>query len=219
MTSTKTSKEAIPLNYFTPKAYIQSDASSGLLSTRQGKRLIAVPAILLNSIQTTLLSEAGEAASMAFYTFGSGWGKSFYERTHQEIEAYYQVPISQMNATEYFATLQELWGVHGLGKIKVDFSYAKLGLLLVTIENSGISKITTEVNSKSFSLEAGLLSGWFSAQCHQDLTAQATDWHEQTDQTQYLIGARTQIEVIAEQAIAKGIKTSEILTNILQSDT
>lgn len=217
MRLTETSRAVIPSNYFAPRAYIQSEPSTGLLSTRQGKRLIAVPALLLNSIQSTLLTEAGEAASMAFYTFGFGWGKSFYERTREEIEVYYATSIAQMNAPEYFATLQQLWGVHGLGKITVDFSYAKSGLLLATIENSGISTVTDKVGSKSFSLEAGFLSGWFSTQTHQDLSARATDWSDQTDQprrTQYLIGAKPQIEEIDQTSIAKGLRTSEILNMI-----
>ncbi len=215
MTSTKILKDAIPFNYFASKSYIQSKPSTGLLSTPQGKRLIAVPALLINSIQTTLLSEAGEAASMAFYTFGFGWGRSFYERTRQEIEAYYETPIANMNAPEYFATLQQLWGVHGLGKITIDFAHSKSGLLLVTIKNSGISMPTINSGSKSFSLEAGLLGGWFSTQTHQDLGASASDWNELTLCTEYLIGAKSQIEVIEEQYISKGMRTAEILPNFM----
>jgi len=91
----------IPSNYFLPRAYVQSDPASGLLSTRQGKRLIAIPEMLIDSIHETLLAEAGEAASMAFYTFGSSWGKSFYDRARKEIEVYYQTAIAQMNAPEF----------------------------------------------------------------------------------------------------------------------
>ena len=136
---TEMRRETIPGNYFNPRAYVKSDSASGLLSTRQGKRLIAIPEFLIQSIHQTLISEAGEAASMAFYTFGLSWGKSFYERVKKEIEIYYETSISQMNAAEFFATVQQLWGVHGLGKITVDFSSSKHGLLLVTIENSSIS--------------------------------------------------------------------------------
>ncbi|WP_425214990.1 hypothetical protein [Tumidithrix helvetica] len=214
MKLTNIQSEVIPSNYFAPRAYLQSEPSTGLLSTRQGNRLLAVPSLLLDSIQKTLLLEAGEAASMAFYTFGFGWGKSFYERVRKEIELYYETSISLMNAPEFFATLQQIWGVHGLGRIIVDFSFAKEGLLLVTIENSGISTVQEASVSKSFSLEAGLLGGWFSAQTHQDLSACATDWFSQPQRTQYLIGAKPQIQQIEEKLITQGMRTTAILKKI-----
>lgn len=181
--------QRIPSNYFSPKSYVRSEPSTGLLSTPQGKRLIAIPDLLIDSINSTLLTEAGEAAYMAFYTFGLGWGQSFYERTHAEIEVYYDKAIAQMNAPEYFATLQQLWGVHGLGKIVVDFLRSPDGILLVTVENSGISKIVPNSDSKSFSIEAGFLAGWFSAFTRQQLTAQAIQWD--TNYIQYQIEAKT----------------------------
>jgi len=194
MNATQMERKAIPSNYFSPRAYVESDPASGLLSTRQGKRLIAIPEMLIDSIHETLLAEAGEAASMAFYTFGSSWGKSFYDRARKEIEVYYQTAIAQMNAPEFFAILQELWGVHGLGKIMVDFSNAKEGLLVVTIENSGISKIVANAESKTFSIEAGFLAGWFSALTHQDLDACAAMWNINLSKTEYLIGTKSHIE-------------------------
>jgi uncharacterized protein len=189
-------RNSIPSNYFSPRAYVQSEPASGLLSTRQGKRLIAIPEMLINSIHETLLAEAGEAASMAFYTFGYSWGKSFYARARKEIETYYQNSISLMNAPEFFAILQELWGVHGLGKIMVDFANANDGLLLVTVENSGLSKIIPNAESKSFSVEAGFLAGWFSAFTHQDLGAYATKWNLNKKRSEYLIGTKAQIDLM-----------------------
>lgn len=209
---TEMRRETIPGNYFNPRGYVKSDPASGLLSTRQGKRLIAIPELLIQSIHQTLVSEAGEAASMAFYTFGFSWGKSFYERVKKEIEIYYETSISQMNAAEFFATVQQLWGVHGLGKITVDFSPAKHGLLLVTIENSSISIPQSQAESKAFSVEAGFLSGWFSANAHQDLGACATDWHQ--SRTEYLIGAKSHLEQIEVNFISKGMRTSAILAKI-----
>jgi len=211
---TEMRRESIPANYYTPRAYVKSEPSSGLLSTRQGKRLIAIPEILMDSIHETLLSEAGEAASMAFYTFGLSWGRSFYDRIRKEIEIYYETAIAQMNAAEFFATVQQVWGVHGLGKMIVDFSYAAEGLLLVTVENSGISVVKGKAESKAFSVEAGFLAGWFSAQTHQDLSACATDWFHKPRSTQYLVGAKPQIDQIAETLVSKGLRTAAILEKI-----
>jgi uncharacterized protein len=207
-------KESIPSSYFNPRAYVKSDPATGLLASRQGKRLIALPELLINSIHDTLHEEAGEAAPIAFYTFGFSWGKSFYERMRKELETYSGCPIAEMNAPEFFATLQQLWAVHGLGKIVVDFSFAQQGLLLVTVENSGISKISADSVSKSFSVEAGFLGGWFSAQTQRDLAARATDWNLELNRTQYLVGAKSQIEQIESQFISRGKKTQDIIENI-----
>jgi uncharacterized protein len=190
MNATQIRPERIPSNYFAPKGYVLSEPASGLMSTPQGKRLIAIPEMLINSINATLVEEAGEAAYMAFYTFGSSWGKSFYERVHKEIEVYYKIAIAQMNAPEFFAIVQQLWGVHGLGKIMVDFSKAKEGILMVTVENSGISKFAPNAESKSFSIESGFLGGWFSAFAGQDLLASATEWDYSSGCIKYLIAAK-----------------------------
>jgi uncharacterized protein len=191
MNSTQVRPESIPANYFSPRAYLQADSASGLLSNPQGKRLIAIPEILLNCIHETLLTEAGEAASMAFYTFGYSWGKSFYARVAKEIERYYGIAIANMNAPEFFAILQQLWAVHGLGKIIVDFTHAQDGLLLVTIENSGILKVHADAEVKSFSVEAGFLGGWFSALTGQNLTGAATEWDLDSKRIQYMIEVKT----------------------------
>jgi len=76
----------------------------------------------------------------------------------------------------------------------VDFSNAKEGLLVVTIENSGISKIVANAESKTFSIEAGFLAGWFSALNHQDLDACAAMWNINLSKTEYLIGTKSHIE-------------------------
>lgn len=207
-------KESIPSSYFNPRAYVKSNPATGLLASRQGKRLIALPELLINSIHDTLREEAGEAAPIAFYTFGFSWGKSFYERMRKELEVYNGCSIDEMNAPEFFATLQQLWGVHGLGQIMVDFSFAKQGLLLVTIENSGISKIEATSVSKSFSVEAGFLGGWFSAQTQHGLSACATDWNAELRRTQYLVGAKSQIEQIESKFITQGMRTQAIVENM-----
>jgi len=84
-------------------------------------------------------------------------------------------------------------------------------LLLVTIKNSSISNPQDQNESKAFSVEAGFLSGWFSANTHQDLSTCATDWGQAT---QYLVGAKSHIEQIQADFIAKGMRTSAILAKL-----
>jgi uncharacterized protein len=197
----------IPANCFTPKSYVKSHPATGLLSTRHGDRLIAVPELLLRSIPKTLRAEAGEASYLALYTFGEGWGKSFCSRVLQDIHQYYRQPIMKSIANEFFVSIQDAWAVHGLGRPSIDFSLSKQGLLLVTISNSGISEpgaIESDPCYRSFSLEAGFLAGWFSLLTEQKLRACAANWEQAPTSIQFLIGAIPHIETIERSVLSNG---------------
>jgi hypothetical protein len=200
-------REPVPASYFNSKSYLKSDGQTGLLFTRQGSRLIAVPETLMESIFQTLAEEAGEASQLALYTFGLSWGKSFFQRTKKELEIYFAQPLSQMITADFFATMVQAWAVHGLGRPIVDFSFCKKGILIVTIENSGISN-----GREGFELEAGFLGGWFSAQTRQDLAACLGDAGKFPRRAQYLIGGRTHIQDLEEKYISKGKTTPTIVS-------
>ncbi len=198
---------AIPGNCFNHKSYIKSDPALGLLSTRHGSRLMAVPEVLMRSIPNTLRAEAGEASYLALYTFGENWGKSFCDRVLQDIYQYYREPILETIAAEFFVHVQEAWAVHGLGRPSIDFSLSKQGLLAVTIANSGISgtnPIETDATYRSFSLEAGFVAGWFSLLTNKSLRACAITWQEQPASMQFLVGATPHIENIERSALERG---------------
>lgn len=202
-------REPVPASYFNSKSYIKSDGKTGLLYSRHGSRLMAVPEMLMGSIFQTLAEEAGEASQLALYTFGFSWGKSFFQRSKKELEIYFAIPLSQMVTADFFATMVQAWAVHGLGRPIVDFSFCKKGILIVTIENSGISN-----NKEGFELEAGFLGGWFSAQTHQDLAGCLGDRSTFPRRAQYLIGGRNHIRDLEEKYINKG-KTTPTFVNYL----
>ncbi len=202
-------REPIPASYFNSKSYLKSNEATGLLYSRHGNRLLAVPQILMESIFQTLLEEAGEASEMALYTFGFSWGKSFFARFRKELEVYFAVPLSQMITADFFATMQQAWAVHGLGKPIVDFSFCKKGILIVTIENSGISTA-----DRGFELEAGFLGGWFSAQTRQDLRGCHSDRSKYPRRAQYLIGGETHIAEITDKFLKKGKTTAHIISHL-----
>ena len=54
MTTSTSIGASIPANCFSPKGYVKSHPASGLLSTRHGDRLIAVPELLLDRQATRL---------------------------------------------------------------------------------------------------------------------------------------------------------------------
>jgi uncharacterized protein len=207
----------IPANCFNPKSYVKSHPASGLLSSRYGERLIAVPEVLLRSIPKILRVEAGEASYLALYTCGQNWGKTFCDRMMQDLVKYYHQPILATIATEFFAHVQSAWAVHGLGKPTIDFSLAARGLLVVTIEHSGIANgATVEDNPsyRSFSLEAGFLAGWLSALTNQDLRACAIDWRKAPISMQFLVGSTAQIESIELNHLQQGMLSADVLKSL-----
>ena len=204
----------IPTNCFNPKSYVKSEPASGLLATRHGDRLIAVPELLLRSIPRVLRVEAGEASHLALYTFGDNWGKTFGNRMMQDLVTYYRQPILETIATEFFARVEAAWAVHGLGKPSIDFSLAERGLLVVTILNSGIANGQTVENTptyRSFSLEAGFLAGWFSHLTGEKLGACASNWSEAPISMQFLVGSKTHIESIERSHLVQGMLTPDSL--------
>ncbi|WP_310486907.1 hypothetical protein [Chamaesiphon sp. VAR_69_metabat_338] len=208
---------SIPANCFTPKGYVKSHPATGLLSTRYGDRLIAVPELLLRSIPKTLRAEAGEASYLALYTFGDNWGKTFCKRIMQDTVKYYRQPILETIAAEFFVNVQEAWAVHGLGRPEIDFRLAERGLLVVSIANSGIggdAPIAADATYRSFSLEAGFLAGWFSALTDKQLKACASNWREAPASLEFLVGSVAHIESIERSHLEVGMLTPEILNSL-----
>jgi uncharacterized protein len=208
---------SIPANCFTPKGYVKSHPASGLLSTRYGDRLIAVPELLLRSIPKTLRAEAGEASYLALYTFGDHWGKTFCNRVMQDMVKYHRQPILETLAAEFCVNVQEAWAVHGLGRPSIDFKLAERGLLVVSIANSGIGgggEIEANATYRSFSLEAGFLAGWFSALTDQKLKACASNWSEAPASLQFLVGSPSHIESIERSYLDIAMLTPDILNSL-----
>jgi uncharacterized protein len=212
-----TSTIPIPANCFNPKSYVKSHPASGLLATRHGDRLIAIPEVLLRSIPKILRVEAGEASYLALYTFGDNWGKTFGDRMVQDMVKYYRQPLLDTISTEFFANVQSVWAVHGLGRPTIDFRLAERGLLIVTIANSGIASGMTVEDTpthRSFSLEAGFLAGWFSTLTSQKLGACAINWQDAPASIQFLVGSAPHIESIERAHLDRGMLTLDTLDSL-----
>ncbi|PZO35681.1 MAG: hypothetical protein DCF19_23430 [Pseudanabaena frigida] len=226
---------SIPGNYFSPRFYVKSDPATGLLSTRKGDRLVAVPDFLLRSIHRALQSEAGQAGALALYTFGFGWGGSFFDHIRGEIESYQGKTIMATNAVEFFATMRQLWTVHGMGTLTIDFSHRQHGLIVVTTENSVLTT-GSEVGLQSgqlpwHQLQSGFIAAWFSRWAGKDIRACATDWNSPDQQdnltlvdsqnnvdsaqnyTRFLVGLNSKIQK-ADVFVKQGMRTSEILEKL-----
>lgn len=210
----KESTISIPANCFNPKSYVKSHPATGLLSTRSGDRLIAVPELLLKIIPKTLREEAGEASYLALYTFGQGWGKTFCGRLVKDIAQYYRQPISEIFSADFLVYVQEAWAVHGLGKLSIDFSLSEQGFLVAIVENSAMGITNHDIaDYRSFSLEAGFLAGWFSTLTGQELRVSASNWNN-PQVLQFLVGTIPQIEEIELLHLQKGMLTAAELRSL-----
>lgn len=205
---------SIPANCFNHKSYVKANPASGLLATRHGDRLIGIPEVLLRSIPKILRVEAGEASYLALYTFGDNWGKTFSRRIVQDMVRYYRQPILETISNEFFINIQSAWAVHGLGKPSIDFRLADRGLLIVTIQNSGIANgntIEDNPTHRSFSLEAGFIAGWLSNLTKQKLRACASNWSDAPTSMEFLVGSIEHIESIELSHLKTGMLTPDRL--------
>ncbi len=148
-------------NFFSPDAYLQGDVETGLLESRGGARLIALPEALLQGLYNGLISEVGQAAGVVLFKCGSHWGKHFYRRFGEEISQYYQKPIAQMEMVEFLQCLKQSWKTHGWGIIDFNFDYYQKGFIVTQIQNSPFDEVTPEGDMTMGYAEAGILSSFF----------------------------------------------------------
>lgn len=216
----------VPGNYFAPRTYIKSQPETGLLETRQGNRLLAIPEVLLRSIHKALREETGEATPFALYTFGFWWGGAFYDRLRDEIEQYYQRAIPQMNALEFLVMMRQIWETHGFGRLNLDFNHRKLGLIKIQVDYATM-QLGTEIGLKenqppSYHLEAGFIAAWFSRWAGKSIRACAVDLPKDKDEaiaeaaqtTYFLVGLAPKIEQ-AEMWVKQGLSCTEIIDKFL----
>jgi uncharacterized protein len=135
----------------------------------------------------------------------------------QEMVNYYRQPILDTISNEFFVNVQAVWAVHGLGKPSFDFSLSERGLVIITIENSGIDSgrtVEDKPSYRSFSLEAGFLAGWFSKLVGKPLRACASNWSEAPTSMQFLVGSSSQIESIEHFHLSKGMLAPDLLKSL-----
>ena len=156
-------------NYFSPDAYVKGDVEFGMIENRSGSRLLAIPETLLQGLYVGLEEEIGPSANIALFSCGRWWGKSFYRRFAEELEGYYGKALGQMDMVEFLQSLKECWKTHGWGVLAVDLKYYQQGFLVLQTTNSAFIEAAPKGKTMMGSLEAGILSSFFSQLTGQDL--------------------------------------------------
>ncbi len=174
-------------NYFAPSAYVQGDFELGLLETRLGSRLIALPEVFLQGVYEGLNEELGQASGIVLYNCGKWWGKSFYRRFLQEVSEYYETPLAQMEMPEFLSCLKQCWKTHGWGVIEFNFDYYSQGFILAQTVNSPFAQAAPQNQDFACQPEAGILTAFFSQLTGENLLAIQTSCESMGAPANYFI--------------------------------
>jgi predicted hydrocarbon binding protein len=174
-------------NYFAPDAYVQGDFELGLLETRQGSRLIALPEVFIQGVLAGLDEELGQASSVVLYNCGRWWGKSFYCRFLQEVSDYYEKPLATMEMIEFLSCFKQCWKTHGWGLIEFNFDYYPQGFIVVETQNSAFAENAPANKGFACPIEAGVLSSFFSQLTGEDLGCVQTSCESMGAESNYFV--------------------------------
>ncbi|MBL1210831.1 V4R domain-containing protein [Geminocystis sp. GBBB08] len=212
-------EKALKGNYFAPSAYVQGDFELGLLETRLGSRLIALPEVLLQGIYAGLEEEIGQATSIVLYNCGRWWGKSFYRRFVQEVSEYYEMPLAQMNMAQFLSCLKQCWKTHGWGVINFDFDYYSQGFIVVNTLNSPFAEAAPKNKGFACQPEAGILSSFFSKLTGEDLGCVQLSCESMGAPSNYfVIGLEERVD-LAKGMSEEGYDYSTIMDRLLNTNS
>ena len=198
-------------NYFAPSAYVQGDFELGLLETRQGARLIALPEVLLEGVFAGLNEDIGQATGVVLYNCGRWWGKNLYRRFLEETSEYYETPLAQMEMAQFLSCFKQFWKTHGWGVISFDFDYYNQGFICINTVNSPFAEAAPKNQELSCQLEAGVLSAFFSQLTGEDLACVQTSCESlEAESNSFVIGLEDRVAVI-KSWVEEGHQHSKIM--------
>jgi predicted hydrocarbon binding protein len=204
----------VPGNYFATDAYIQSDLEMGLLQSRRGDRLLALPETLIQAIYSGLDKETGQAARLVLINCGRWWGKNFYTRFREELSEYYGQPLASMTMAEFLQCLQQCWITHGWGKIDLDQSYRQRGFLVIKTWNSPFASHAPKGKLPVCNLETGIFSVFFSQLTRKELHCVQTSCESLgADCNRFVLGLHKRLEP-AEIMVENQIEHESIMQKL-----
>jgi predicted hydrocarbon binding protein len=204
----------LPGNYFASSVYIRGDLELGLLETRRGDRLLALPDTLLQAIYSGLDKETGQASRLVLFNCGKWWGKNFYVRFCEEVSDYYGTPVAQMTMVEFLQCLQQCWKTLGWGVFELDTTYYEHGFLEVKLDHSPFAQNAPSTQRPVCYLEAGILSSFFSQLTGRDLNCiQTTCESLGAEHNRFIIGLPERLKP-AEEWVAEGQEHDVIMEKL-----
>jgi uncharacterized protein len=205
----------VPGNYFDYGTYVRGDLELGLLESRRGDRLIALPDTLISALYAGLAKETGQAARLVLFNCGKWWGKNFYTRFSESIAEYYDQSLAEMEMITFLQCLKECWKTHGWGKFEFDAEHQAKGILVITTQNSPYSRQVPGEFRPSCFLEAGILTSFFSRLSGRELlAAQTTCESKGEDCNRFIIGLPDRLAVV-EKLVLEGLTHEAIVLELV----
>jgi len=208
-------KQALRGSYFSFDAYIKGDLELGLIENRSGSRLLGLPECLLEGLFIALKDEIGSGgSSLVLYSCGRWWGKSFYRRFAQEVGEYYGRAITDLKMVEFLQCLKECWQTQGWGLLEIELDYYQKGFLVIKTYNSAFAEYSVEKTAPNCSIEAGILSAFFSQLTGSELYGVQTECESMgAKNNAFIIGLKERLEP-AEAWREKGQDHQSILNQL-----
>lgn len=206
--------DRLPANYYASDVYVRGDLEMGLLESRRGDRLLALPETLIQAIYSGLNKETGQASRLVLFNCGRWWGKNFFNRFRDEVSDYYGTPLVEMQMAEFLQALKQCWITYGLGKLNLDQTYHDRGFLIVETHHSPFARLATDAELPSCFLEAGVLSSIFSQLAARDLHCVQTRCESMgAESNLFVIGLQKRLEP-AEVLVEKQLDHESILPRL-----
>lgn len=208
-------QDSLPANYYASDMYVRGDLEMGLLESRRGDRLLALPETLIQAIYSGLSKETGQASRLVLFNCGRWWGKNFFNRFRDEVSDYYKTPLADMQMADFLYALKQCWITYGLGMLELDQSYHDRGFLIVETRNSPFARLASDAELPSCFLEAGVLASVFSQLAGRDLHCVQTQCESIGGESNlFVIGLKKRLEP-AEALIEKQLDHESILPRLL----
>lgn len=204
----------LPGNYYASGTYIQGDLEHGLLESRRGDRLLALPHALIQGIYAGLDEEVGQAAHLVLFKCGHWWGKSFYARFYEELQEYHGQSLPDMEMIEFLQNIQQYWRTSGWGTFELDLSYYSQGFLVIETRNSPFAMEAPQSDKPVCSLEQGIFSAFFSQLTgHELYCIQTTCESLSAECNRFILGLPNRLKPI-EVCIEEGHSHEMIMTRL-----
>lgn len=204
----------VPGNYFATDSYVRSELELGILESRRGDRLLALPETLIQGIYGGLLKETGQASRMVLYNCGGWWGKAFYTRFREEIMDYYGTPLAEMRFVDFLVCLKQWWRTCGWGRLDLDATYQQRGFLIVKTWESPFAAEAPESQTPVCHLEAGIFANFFGQLTGRDLQCVQIACESQgLDHNQFLLGLPNRVGP-AEEMVENQMSAADIMAKL-----
>ncbi len=207
-------------NYYAPSVYVQSDVESGLLTSRHGDRLLAMPDTLLQAIYSGLEYETGQAARLVLRHCGQKWGKEFFRRFASELGDIYQRPLAELEMGVFLQNLKQAWRVHGWGILTLDWSQQDQGILIIRVTYSPFAALLPKHHTRPMGfLEAGLFATWFSQLTGRELGCVQTSSEALGSASDQFVVTTAERLKLAESWVDEGLTHEQVMERLLDTAT